>query len=191
MIIPERSNGLLISKINVFNRLLVVVLLFTILQTGCSTTVKRPPLSSIETGIGLTEISEQNQFPDFRDDYVKVALLYAIGNSREYFKKIKSYPDAFQSIGFTPEKQRETLNLFRDGFVSSKSSQDLSKFIANNFRVFQANGKEDGGAVRFVGYGFAVFGDDVERKWKHTVHFGSICLPVSPMRSIATGEGSF
>ncbi len=66
-----------------------------------------------------------------------------------------------------------------------------SKFIANNFRVFQANGKEDGGAVRFVGYGFAVFGDDVERKWKHTVHYGSIGLPVTPMRSIATGEGIF
>jgi membrane-bound lytic murein transglycosylase len=153
--------------------------------------VKKPPLSSTEPETGLSEISDPNQFPDFRDDYGKVALLYAIDNSREYFKKTKSYPDSFKSIGFTPEKQIETLNLFRDGYVSSKSPQDLSKFIAENFRIFQANGKENGGTVQFVGYGFAVFGDDVERKWKHTVHYGSIGLPVTPMRSIATGEGIF
>jgi membrane-bound lytic murein transglycosylase len=153
--------------------------------------VKKPPLSSTEPETGLSEISDPNQFPDFRDDYGKVALLYAIDNSREYFKKTKSYPDSFKSIGFTPEKQIETLNLFRDGYVSSKSPQDLSKFIAENFRIFQAKGKENGGTVQFVGYGFAVFGDDVERKWKHTVHYGSIGLPVTPMRSIATGEGIF
>ncbi len=177
----------MISKINILNRLLVVVFLFMILQTGCSTAVEKPPLSPTEQETGLLEISDSNQFPDFRDDYGKVALLYAIDNSREYFKKIKSYPDTFKSIGFTPEKQIETLNLFRDGLVSSKSSQDLNKFVANNFRVFQANGKENGGSVQFTGYGFAVFGDEVERKWKHTVHYGSIGLPVTPMRSIATG----
>ncbi|MGR3302864.1 MAG: 3D domain-containing protein, partial [Candidatus Scalindua sp.] len=173
-------------------------------QAGCATTtVKETPLlpteavettqslSTIESGTGLTEVTDPNQIPDFKDDYDKITLLYAIDNSREYFKKVKSYPDAFKLIGFTPEKQIETLNLFRDGYVSSKSPQELSEFIAKNFRIFKANGEENGGAVQFVGYGFAVFGDDVERKWKHTVHYGSTGYPVTPMRSIATGEGFF
>ncbi len=190
-------------KNNILNSLLAVAFFLIIFQAGCATTVQKPTLapteavettpslSTTETGTGLTEVTDPNQIPDFKDDYDKITLLYAIDNSREYFKKVKSYPDSFKSIGFTPEKQIETLNLFRDGYVSSKSPQELSEFIAKNFRVFQAKGKENGGAVQFVGYGVAVFGDDVERKWKHTVHYGSIGLPVTPMRSIATGEGIF
>ena len=191
IIILERSNRFMKSKNNTLNSLLAVAFLLMILQTGCTTAVKKQSLSPTGTGTGLTEITDPNQIPDFKDDYGRIELLYAIDNSREYFKKVKSYPDTFKSIGFTPEKQIETLNLFRDGYVSSKSPQELSEFIAKNFRVFQAIGKENGGAVQFVGYGFAAFGDDVERKWKHTVHYGSIGLPVTPMRSIATGEGLF
>ena len=181
----------MISTNNILNRLLVVVFLFTILQTGCSTAVKRPPLSTIETGTSLTEVTDPDQLPVFKDDYGRIELLYAVDNSREYFKKVESYPDSFKSIGFTPERQIDTLNLFRDEYVSSKSPQEFSKFIARNFRVFQATGKENGGAVQFAGYGLAVFGDDVKRKWDHTVYYGSIGFPVTPMRSIATGEGIF
>ncbi len=194
----------MVPKNNTLNCLLAVALLVIIFQVGCTTTtVKDAPLmptkavetssslSSIEAGTGLAEITDPNQIPDFKDDYDKITLLYAIDNSREYLKKVESYPDVFKSAGFTPEKQIETLNLFRDGYVSNKNPQDLSKFIAENFRIFQANGAEDEGAVQFTGYGFAVFGDDVERKWKHTVHYGATDLPVTPMRSMATGEGFF
>ncbi len=196
MIILERGNRFMIPKNNILNRLLPVAFLVMLFQVGCATTtttVKETTLSlpTIESGTCLVEITDSNQIPDFKDDYDEITLLYAIDNSREYFKKIKSYPDSFKSIGFTPEKQIETLNLFRDGYVSSKNPQDLSKFIAKNFRIFQANVKENGGSVQFKGYGFSVFGDDVERKWKHTVHYGSIGLPVTPMRSIATSEGIF
>ena len=178
-------------KGNILKSLLAVALLFMVLQAGCSSAVKKPPLSAIETGIGLTEITDPNQFPDFRDDGGKIMLLYAIDNSREYFKRTESYPDSFKSIGFTPEKQIETLNLFRDGYVGSKSPQDLSEFIAKNFRVFQAIGNENSGTVQFAGYGFAAFGDDVKRKWDHTVYNSSIGLPAVPMRSIAAKEGAF
>ncbi len=190
-------------KDNILNRLLAVAFLLLILQTGCTTTAKKstlsptgavkapPSLSSIGAGTGLVEITDPNQFPEFRDEYGKIELLYAVDNSKEYFKKIKSYPDSFKSMGFTPEKQIETLNLFRDGYLTSKSPQELSEFIAKNFRVFQATGKENGGAVQFAGYGLAVFGDDVERKWKHTVHYGSIGLPVTPMRSIAVDDRAY
>ncbi len=189
------------SKNNILNCFLAVMFLIMFFQAGCVTTVKElpppakavsePSVSPAEVGISLSEITDPNQIPSFKDDYGRIELLYAIDKSRKYFEKIESYPDAFKSIGFTPEKQIETLNLFRDGYVSSKSPQELSEFIAENFRVFQANGKENGGAVQFVGYGFAVFGDDVERKWKHTVHYGSTGYPVTPMRSMATGEGFF
>ena len=206
----------MIPKSNILNILLAVAFLIMIFQAGCATTtvketpllpieavekpVSLPPteavekpvtLTPMEAGVNLSEITDSNQSPDFKDDYDKTSLLYALDNSRVYLEKIKSYPDSFKSIGFTPEKQIETLALFREGYLSSKGPQELSEFIAKNFRVFQANGKENGGAVQFVGYGFAVFGDDVERKWKHTVHYGSIGLPVIPTRSIATGEGFF
>ena len=179
------------SKNNILNSLLAVAFLLMILQAGCTTAVKKQSLSPIGTGTGLTEVTDPNQIPDFKDGYDEITLLYAIDYSRKYFKEVKSYPDAFESIGFTPEKQIETLNLFRDGYVSSKSPQELSGFIAKNFRVFQANGNENGGVVQFAGYGFAVFGDDVKRKWDHTVYQGSIGFPVTPMRGIATGEGFF
>ncbi len=162
-------------KNNILNSLLAVAFLIMIFQAGCATTtvkesrllpteaVEKPvSLTPMEAGVSLSEIADPNQIPEFRDDYGRIELLYAVDNSREYFKKVESYPDSFKSIGFTPEKQIETLNLFRDGFVSSKSPQELSKFIAENFRVFQANGKENGGEVQFSGYGFAVFGDDVK-----------------------------
>lgn len=194
----------MIKKNNTLNSLLVVALLVMALQMGCTTTtVKETPLSSTEaekttpydsvrvSKTGLMEITDSNQIPGFRDDYGRIELLYAVDNSREYFKKVESYPDTFKSIGFTPEKQIETLNLFRDGYVSSKSPEALSKFIAKNFRVFQANGNKSGGAVQFTGYGFAVFGDDVKRKWDHTVYNTSIGFPATQMRSIATSEGLF
>ncbi len=190
--ILERSNRFMKSRNNILNSLLAVAFLIMILQTGCSTAVKKPvSLTPMEAGVSLSEIADPNQIPDFKDDYDEITLLYAIDNSREYFKKVESYPDSFKSIGFTPEKQIETLNLFRDGYVSSKSPQELSKFIAENFRVFQATGKENGGEVQFSGYGFAVFGDDVKRKWDHTIYQGSIGFPVTSMRGIATGEGFF
>ncbi len=195
--------GFMKLKNNILNRLLAIVFLLLILQAGCTTAVKKstlstteavktaPSLSSIVPGIGLAEITDSKQFPEFRDDYGKIELLYAVDNSKEYFKKVQSYPDSFKSMGFTPEKQIETLNLFRDGYVSSKSPQELSKFIAKNFRVFKATGKKNGGEVKFAGYGLAVFGDDVKRKWDHTVHYGSIGLPVTPMRGIAAYDRAF
>ena len=189
---------------NILNSLLAVAFFLVIFQAGCATTtVKETPLlpteavekpvslTPMEAGVSLLEITDPNQIPEFRDDYGRIELLYAVDNSREYFKKVESYPDSFKSIGFTPEKQIETLNLFRDGYVSSKSPQELSEFIAENFRVFQATGKENGGEVQFSGYGFAVFGDDVKRKWDHTVYNSSIGFPATQMRSIATGEGFF
>jgi len=138
-------------KNNILNSLLAVAFLIMIFQAGCATTtttVKETPLPTetevvekpvpippteavekpvsptpMEVGVNLSEITDPNQIPDFKDDYDKTSLLYAIDNSRVYFEKIESYPHSFKSIGFTQEKQIETLTLFRDGYVSSKSPQ--------------------------------------------------------------------
>ena len=179
----------MIPKNKILNSLLVVALLIMFFAVGCATTTvtETSSLSATVSGTGLAEITDSSQIPEFKDDYGRIELLYAVDNSREYFKKVGSYSDTFKSIGFTPERQIETLNLFRDGYVSSKSPQELTEFIAKNFRVFQANGA----AVQFAGYGFAVFGDDVKRKWDHTVYNTSIGFPATQMRSIATGEGFF
>ncbi|MDP6924973.1 MAG: 3D domain-containing protein [Candidatus Scalindua sp.] len=202
----------MIPKNNTLNCLLVVALLVIVFQAGCTTTtVKEAPLSSAEAvettspvsaagpGTGLTEITDSNQIPGFRDDYGRIELLYTVDKSRVYFEKVESYPDSFKSIGFTPEKQIETLKLFRDGYVSSKSPQELTEFIAKNFRVFQVTGKENRGEVNFTGYGFAFSDKDVTHKTslaydldlKTSAHFGSLGLHVTPIRSIATDDRVF
>ena len=145
------------SRNNTLNRLLAVVLLFIILQVGCSSAVKKPLLLPMEPRLGLSEISNPDQFPDFRDDYDKELLLQSISNSMEYFKNIKSYPKAFSSIGFTPEKQTETLKLFREGYIQCKNSHEINEFVSKNFRVFQAVGKMYNGEVHFTGYGTPIY----------------------------------
>ncbi len=202
----------MIPKKYIINRLLAVAFLIMIFQAGCATTTMKETtlapteevettssLSTIESGTGLAEITDPNQIPSFKDDYGRIELLYAIDNSRKYFEKVESYPESFKSIGFTPEKQIDTLSLLRDGYVSSKSPQELTDFIAKNFRVFQVTGKENGGEVNFTGYGFPVSDKDVTHRTslaydlnlKMSAHFGSLGLNVSPMRSIATDDRVF
>jgi hypothetical protein len=65
-------------KNNILNRLLAVAFLFMIFQAGCATAVKTTSLSPVRTGIGQSEITDPNQFPDFKDDGGKIMLLYAI-----------------------------------------------------------------------------------------------------------------
>ena len=202
----------MIPKNNTLNLLLAVALLVIVFQAGCTTTTVKETtlapteevetassLSTIESGTGLAEITDSNQIPAFKDDYGRIELLYTIDKSRKYFEKVESYPDSFKSIGFTPEKQIETLKLFRDGYVSSKSPQELTDFIAKNFRVFQVTGKENGGEVNFTGYGFTVSDKDVTHRTtlaydlnlKTSAHFGSLGLHVTPMRSIAADDRAF
>ena len=214
-------------KNNILNSLLAVAFLIMIFQAGCAiTTVKETPLPTeteevakpvpippteavekpvtltpMEVGVNLSEITDPNQIPDFKDDYDKTSLLYAIDNSRKYFEKVEPYPESFESIGFTPEKQIETLTLFRDGYVSSKNSQELTEYITKNFRIFQATGKEHGGEVNFTGYGFPILDKNVahstslaydwKNDWKTSVYFGSLGLRVIPMRGIAADDRAF
>lgn len=145
------------SRKNSFNCLLVVSVLFIILQAGCSSAVKKPHLLPMKPGLGLSEISNPEQFPEFRDDYDKELLLQSINNSIEYLKKTKSYPKAFSSIGFTPEKQKETLEFFREGYIRCKNAKELNDFVSKNFRVFQAIGKMYEGEVHFTGYGTPIY----------------------------------
>ena len=140
-----------------FNRLLAVVFLFIFMQIGCSTAVKKPLLTPIESGVGLSEILDPNQMPDFRDNFDKGPLLESISNSIAYFKKIKSYPALFNSIGFSPEKQIETLEFFREGYLRCNNSQERNEFISDNFRVFQAVGRKYEGKVHFTGYGTPIY----------------------------------
>lgn len=145
------------SKSNRFNYLLAALFLLMILNTGCSTLWKKPILSPVEQGIGLAEITDPKQFPDFSDDYSKETLLRSIDNSIEYFKRIKSYPYAFNSAGFSKEKQLDTLNSFREGFIQCKNSQELNKFVIENFRIFQTIGKKYEGEVHFTGYATPIY----------------------------------
>ncbi len=144
-------------KKTLFKCLLAVAFLFMILHIGCSTAIKKPLLVPIESGVGLSEILDPNQMPDFRDNFDKSLLLESISNSIAYFKKIKSYPTAFNSIGFSSEKQIETLEFFSEGYIRCKNSQERNKFISDNFRVFQAIGKKYEGKVHFTGYGTPIY----------------------------------
>lgn len=79
------------------NIFLLVFILLTILKTGCSTSGRKPFLSPVKPGIGLSEIVNPKQLPDFSDDYSKETLLSSIDNSIKYFKRTKSYPFLFDS----------------------------------------------------------------------------------------------
>ncbi|MDR4498188.1 MAG: MltA domain-containing protein [Candidatus Scalindua sp.] len=137
--------------------LFTIFILLIVFVTGCSTSAKRPILSPVLSGVGLAEIHDPIQFPHFSDDYDKDSLMHSIDNSIEYFNRIKDYPDIFQSIGFSREKQIETLSLFREGFLRSQNAQDLNKFVIENFRIFQAIGKRYEGEVHFTGYGTPIY----------------------------------
>lgn len=145
------------SKNNTLSCLTAVMLLFVFFQTGCSTSAKKPLLSPIVPGIGLSEITDPDQFPDFKDDYGKETLLFSLNTSLSYFNWTKSYPSAFSSIGFTPEQQTKTLELFRDGYLQSNNVQELNEFIYKNFRIFQVTGKRYEGEVHFTGYGTPIY----------------------------------
>ena len=199
-------------KCRMFNSLLAVALLIMFFAAGCATTTVKEttlaPTEEVETasslstslsGTGLAEITDSKQIPVFKDDFGKIELLYAVDKSRVYFNKVESYPDSFKSMGFTPEKQIEPLKLFRDGYVSSKNSQELTEYITKNFRIFQAIGKEHGGEVNFTGYVFQVSDKNVtnstslayDLNFKTSTYFGSLGLIVNPMRSIAADDRAF
>ncbi len=145
------------SRNSILRRLPAVVFLLMILHAGCSTPVKKPLLVPTKPGLGLSEITDPNLFPVFRDDYGKNLLLYSIINSLDYFKRIRSYPNVFNSMGFSPPKQVETLQYFREGYLKCKNSQELNEFVSKNFRVFQAIGKRYEGEVHFTGYGTPIY----------------------------------
>ena len=145
-------------------------------QPEISETAKKQARSQRVPGTGLLEVFDSNQFPEFKDDYGKVMLLYAIDNSRMYFERVESYPDLFKSAGFTPEKQMETLVFFRDGYLRCKNSQELNEFITKNFRIFQVAGEESNGEVHFTGYGTPLGDASVTEKWTYAVSHGSLVL---------------
>ncbi len=151
------------SKCNIFSHLPAVVFLIMILNTGCSSTGDRPLLLPVKPGIGLAEITDPKQFPDFRDDYGKDTLLLSLENSIEYFKRTKSYPSAFNPLGFSREGQVETLNFFREGYLRCNNTQELNEFLYENFRIFQAVGRRYEGEVHFTGYGTPIYDGSLTR----------------------------
>ncbi|MGR3317634.1 MAG: murein transglycosylase A [Candidatus Anammoxibacter sp.] len=132
-------------------------MMIIIIGTGCSTSGRKPFLSSIEPGVGLSEITNPDQFPDFRDDYGNETLKRSIDNSIAYFKRIKNYPSTFSSIGFSPEKQLDTLEFFREGYLRCNNARELNDFVVRNFRLFQTVGKRHKGEVLFTGYGTPIY----------------------------------
>lgn len=142
---------------NMYNGLLIVVLLFTILESGCAMLKKKAHLVPRESGDTLVEITDPKQFPNFRDDYTRDTLLRAIDNSLDYFKRVKSNPYGFNMTGFSHQNLEDTLKSFREGLLRCRDSEELNKFVAKNFRVFQAIGKEYEGQVHFTGYGTPIY----------------------------------
>jgi membrane-bound lytic murein transglycosylase A len=157
------------SKSTTFHYLFAVIFLLMLFVTGCSTSAKRPLLSPLKPGIGLAEVFDPSQFPQFRDDYDKETLLHSIDNSIEYFKRVKDYPDIFRSLGFTRKKQIETLSFFRASLLHCHGSQELNEVVRKNFRIFQAIGKRYEGKVLFTGYGTPIY--DGSLSWTDTFRY--------------------
>ncbi len=145
------------SKRSVLKGLLLFVFILTVLEGGCAMSKKRARLVPRESGDTLVEITDPKLFPNFQDDYGRDSLLRAVDNSLEYFKRVKVNPYGFHMAGFSHPNLENTLRTFRDGLVRCKNSDDVNAFIASNFRVFQAIGKEYEGQVHFTGYGTPIY----------------------------------
>ena len=147
----------------ILSHLPAVLFLIILLNTGCSSIGERSFLLPVKPGIGLAEITDPKQFPDFRDDYGKDTLLFSIDNSIEYFKLTRSYPSELNPSGFSRERQLETLEFFREGYLRCNNTQELNEFIYENFRIFQAIGKRYEGEVHFTGYGTPIYDGSLTR----------------------------
>lgn len=145
------------TRKGVVKRLLFVVLLFTVMESGCALFKKRPLLVPREAGDTLVEITDPKLLPSFSDDYGKDSLLRSIDNSLEYFKRVRANPYGFHMSGFSHENLENTLRFFREGFLRCSNDRELNEFIMNNFRVFQAIGKSYEGQVHFTGYGTPIY----------------------------------
>ncbi|MGQ3686395.1 MAG: murein transglycosylase A [Candidatus Loosdrechtia sp.] len=144
-------------KKNVLKGLLVSVLLFTIFGSGCAAVKRRPLLSPRAPGDTLVEITDPKLLPNFRDDHSKQSLLISLDNNLDYFRKVKSNPYGFQMAGFSNQNLEDTLRFFRQGFVNSRNTEELNRFIIENFRVFQAIGNQYEGQVHFTGYATPIY----------------------------------
>ncbi|WKZ20349.1 MAG: MltA domain-containing protein [Candidatus Jettenia sp. CY-1] len=145
------------SKRYIFKGLLSLILLFTILGSGCAMVKKRPHLVPREAGDTLVEITDPRLLPNFKDDYSRHTLLNSIDNSLSYFQKVKFNPHGFRMAEFSNQNLEDTLRLFREGLVNSRNTEDLNEFIIKNFRVFQAIGEKYEGQVHFTGYGTPIY----------------------------------
>ena len=143
-------------RLNFFYTGIIIILVLTGVNFGCATQ-KKSLLIPEESGSGLVEIKDPRQFPYFRDDYDKNSLLLSIDHSLRYFAMSKSNKYGFRMKDFSHEKQKETLEYFRNGVVNCNNDAELNAFIAEHFRVFQAVGKRFYGQVHYTGYGTPIY----------------------------------
>lgn len=133
------------------------LIFIAILSSGCALFKKRPLLVPKEPGDTLVEITDPRRLPSFQDDYSKNTLLQSIDNSLAYFKRVKTNPYGFHMADFSHRDLEDTLRLFQEGLLSNRDPDEFNKFVIENFRVFQAIGREYEGQVYFTGYGTPIY----------------------------------
>lgn len=133
------------------------LIFIAILSSGCALFKKRPLLVPKDPGDTLVEITDPKRLPSFQDDYSKNTLLQSIDNSLAYFKRVKTNPYGFHMADFSHRDLEDTLRLFREGLLSNRGPDEFNKFVIENFRVFQAIGREYEGQVHFTGYGTPIY----------------------------------
>jgi membrane-bound lytic murein transglycosylase A len=133
------------------------LIFIAILSSGCALFKKRPLLVPKEPGDTLVEITDPRRLPSFQDDYSKNTLLQSIDNSLAYFKRVKTNPYGFHMADFSHRDLEDTLRLFQEGLLSNRDPDEFNKFVIENFRVFQAIGREYEGQVHFTGYGTPIY----------------------------------
>lgn len=144
-------------KRNVGKGFVFGLIFIMIFGSGCALFKKRPLLVPKEPGDTLVEITDPSKLPSFQDDYSKNTLLRSIDNSLEFFKKVKTNPYGFHMADFSHRDLEDTLRVFREGLLSNRNADEFRKFVIENFRVFQAIGKEYEGQVHFTGYGTPIY----------------------------------
>ena len=96
---------------------------------------------------------EADAYPDFGDDLDYDGLAEGIGRSLQYYQRIPpDRPFSFGKDTFSADHIRQSLALFRDFIQTRPSSPQLQAFVRDNYRVYQAAGRDDHGEVLFTGY---------------------------------------
>ncbi|MEM9512797.1 MAG: MltA domain-containing protein, partial [Cyanobacteria bacterium P01_E01_bin.48] len=123
--------------------------------TLCSSTLASP-LQVVETDTLPSDLGlDRRLWGDDIRPGDKYHLLTAIARSLTYLETpeaVEDYAELSESVSFTRDRVRRSLQRFRELVLAANSPQSLDTAVRREFQFFRAAGTEDSGKVDYTGY---------------------------------------